>query len=76
MIGVLNCRVPARLTKRIRPTARRRGQFDNGLDLGCGTGLSGSALSPHTRHLIGVDLSRKMLQMASQCSRGTGSVFA
>ena len=50
MIGVLNYRVPALLAKRIRPIARRRGQFDSALDLGCGTGLSGSAISPHARH--------------------------
>lgn len=50
MIGVLNYRVPALLAKRIRPIAWRRGQFDSALDLGCGTGLSGSAISPHARH--------------------------
>ena len=34
------------------------------LDLGCGTGLAGKAFAPHIRHLVGVDLSPKMLSHA------------
>lgn len=34
------------------------------LDLGCGTGLVGSAIAPFTRQLVGVDLSAKMLTKA------------
>lgn len=34
------------------------------LDLGCGTGLMGELLRPHIRRLIGIDLSKNMLQMA------------
>ena len=34
------------------------------LDLGCGTGLAGVEISPHTRQLTGVDLSGKMLTKA------------
>jgi predicted TPR repeat methyltransferase len=62
----LNYRVPVMLANRIRPIARRRGQFDSALDLGCGTGLSGSAITSHARHLTGVDLSREMLRKASE----------
>ncbi len=36
----------------------------NVLDLGCGTGLVGSAIAPLARQLIGVDLSAKMLEKA------------
>jgi predicted TPR repeat methyltransferase len=36
------------------------------LDLGCGTGLCGPLLKPWSRHLAGVDLSPKMLEMAGQ----------
>lgn len=36
------------------------------LDLGCGTGLCGPLLRPWSRHLAGVDLSPKMLEMAGQ----------
>ena len=34
------------------------------LDLGCGTGLSGAAISPYAKELVGVDLSGKMLSKA------------
>jgi predicted TPR repeat methyltransferase len=34
------------------------------LDSGCGTGLCGPLLRPHCRHLVGVDLSPKMLDLA------------
>ena len=36
----------------------------NILDLGCGTGLVGAAISPFAGHLVGVDLSGKMLAKA------------
>ena len=36
----------------------------NVLDVGCGTGLVGSAIAPFTRQLVGVDLSAKMLEKA------------
>jgi len=34
------------------------------LDLGCGTGLSGAAIAPYAKELVGVDLSGKMLAKA------------
>ncbi len=34
------------------------------LDAGCGTGLCGSVLRPYSQRLIGVDISRKMLDVA------------
>ena len=36
------------------------------LDLGCGTGLSGAAIAPFARELVGVDLSSKMLDKARE----------
>jgi len=39
-------------------------QFDRLLDLGCGTGLSGVALSDCTSHRMGVDLSEKIVELA------------
>jgi predicted TPR repeat methyltransferase len=65
MNGAVNYRVPTHLTWRIELIAKQRSRFDCALDLGCGTGLSGDALKPYTRHLTGVDLSRKMLDKAS-----------
>ena len=37
----------------------------NILDAGCGTGLCGPHLAPYARHLVGVDLSEKMLARAT-----------
>ena len=39
------------------------------LDLGCGTGLAGPLLRPLAQRLIGIDLSSKMLEVASCTSR-------
>ncbi|HET9619177.1 MAG TPA: methyltransferase [Pseudolabrys sp.] len=39
--------------------------FDSVLDLGCGTGLAGTAIKPHAQRLTGVDLSPRMLAAAS-----------
>lgn len=39
-------------------------RFANALDLGCGTGLVGSLFRPQVDHLVGVDLSARMLQQA------------
>ncbi|RLJ17165.1 hypothetical protein DJ030_15490 [bacterium endosymbiont of Escarpia laminata] len=37
------------------------------LDAGCGTGWCGPLLRPYARHLVGVDLSRAMLEKAKGC---------
>lgn len=36
------------------------------LDAGCGTGLCGEHLAPYAKSLVGVDLSRRMLERAAQ----------
>ena len=36
------------------------------LDIGCGTGLCASHLRPYAKHLVGVDLSEKMLEQATK----------
>jgi predicted TPR repeat methyltransferase len=36
------------------------------LDVGCGTGLCGPLLAPYARRLVGVDLSRGMLELARE----------
>lgn len=38
----------------------------SGVDLGCGTGLMGAALSGRVAHFVGVDLSEKMLKEAEK----------
>src|SRR5262249_51182540 len=36
------------------------------LDLGCGTRLVAAKLAPHTAHIVGIDLSPKMIERARQ----------
>ena len=38
--------------------------FDNVIDLGCGTGLSGKEFRPISKRLVGIDLSSKMIEIA------------
>lgn len=45
-------------------TIQPEGHFAEGLDLGCGTGLSGSTFKDCTSRLTGIDLSPKMLEQA------------
>ena len=47
--------------------------FDSILDAGCGTGLVGRFVKPLCQGpLVGVDLSKKMLELASQCTLTKG----
>jgi len=54
---------PARLTTLLAPPPAANWRV---LDLGCGTGLSGEAIAPFASHLVGVDLSPKMLAKAAE----------
>ena len=40
------------------------GSLGSILDLGCGTGLTGEKIRPHCTNLEGIDLSKKMLEIA------------
>ena len=64
MRGPLVYQVPARLARELGTRRGGRRIFRKGLDLGCGTGLSGASLRPWTRQLTGVDLSPKILAEA------------
>jgi predicted TPR repeat methyltransferase len=61
----LEYEAPAKLAalveRRLAPVAEKW----NILDLGCGTGLVGSAMAPFAQRLVGVDLSEKMLKKAN-----------
>lgn len=61
LLGALRYEVPERLTRGLAD----HGPFERALDIGCGTGLCGPHLRPLARHLVGVDLSRPMLEKAS-----------
>lgn len=62
---VLGYTVPTALAEMTASAAPRR-TFRHGLDLGCGTGLSGAAFKPLVNRLTGVDLSAQMLRQADK----------
>jgi predicted TPR repeat methyltransferase len=60
----LSYRAPALLLAAVEATCGGAKRFGTMLDLGCGTGLAGAAFRPHVDWLVGVDLSRKMIEEA------------
>ncbi|PWF48437.1 tetratricopeptide repeat protein [Massilia glaciei] len=62
LVGVLGYQMPALLDAAIRRAFSPRDA--DTLDLGCGTGLCGPYLRAYSKHLVGVDLSEKMLDKA------------
>ncbi len=64
LVGTLNYSVPEKLVALLRPFFDPKTERWRILDLGCGTGLSGMALAPCARELVGVDLSARMLEKA------------
>ena len=65
LLHVLNYQAPDRLATLIAKHATPSAEKWRVLDLGCGTGLVGLAISPFAQHLVGVDLSSKMLEKAA-----------
>jgi predicted TPR repeat methyltransferase len=63
LVQALDYRIPEKMVARIVENWRGERGKDL-LDLGCGTGLLGAAIAEHTRNLVGVDLSAKMLDKA------------
>jgi predicted TPR repeat methyltransferase len=61
---ILNYQVPFYLHKIVEQFSRKSYHFKNAIDLGCGTGLAGSAVRPGCERLCGVDLSSKMIDVA------------
>jgi predicted TPR repeat methyltransferase len=61
---VLRYDAPGKLVALVTGNATPPPEKWNVLDLGCGTGLVGLAIAPFARHLVGVDLSSKMLEKA------------
>jgi predicted TPR repeat methyltransferase len=57
---------PLELHDELLKLRRELPRFDNALDLGCGTGLSGQAFRSLVNRLEGVDISSKMVALAEQ----------
>jgi len=62
----LNYRVPGLLREMLVEVIRLKGKEKITVDLGCGTGLSGLAVSDLASNLTGVDLSAKMIEKAEE----------
>lgn len=62
----LNYKTPTLLVSLIKSHSDRVSQKLDVLDLGCGTGLFGKAISPFAERIVGVDLSQKMLEKAAK----------
>jgi len=64
LVQKLDYKLPFQIQKLISKLDIPKGKFENVLDLGCGTGLSGKELRPISGNLCGVDLSKKMIEKA------------
>ena len=64
LTGNLAYRTPEALADLLRGAGPAPDGALDVLDLGCGTGLSGQAIRPWARHMTGVDLSPRMLDIA------------
>ena len=64
LIKVLNYQVPTLMLRMINEYTGR--EKLNILDAGCGTGLMGEALQPFASRLVGVDLSKNMIEKARE----------
>ena len=57
--------MPEKLVALLKKSTSKRLNFKHAIDVGCGTGLSGSAFRPLTDYLVGIDISKKMIEKAS-----------
>ena len=65
LVGDLQYQMPTLLGGMLQTAIGER-KFNRGIDLGCGTGLAGPLLRDRVDSLVGVDLSPKMLEKASE----------
>jgi predicted TPR repeat methyltransferase len=66
LVDVLGYQGPQLLRKALDSVAGRPARFANGIDLGCGTGLSGQAFRDVCERLSGVDLAPRMIVEAGK----------
>ena len=65
MVESLECQIPLLLRQELgKITGQPR--FNNAVDLGCGTGLSGQTFRDVSTRLIGVDISSQMIEIAKE----------
>ena len=65
LVEILAYRTPSVLAN-IMVASSADKKLGRGLDLGCGTGLAGVALESHSGPMVGVDVSKAMLQQARE----------
>jgi predicted TPR repeat methyltransferase len=66
LVEKLDYRIPTLLRRSLNSVLKGDGRFQNVIDLGCGTGLSGVEFSAISDRLIGIDVSPKMLEEAKR----------
>lgn len=64
LVGVLGYDIPEKICALVKDAAPSA--YQDALDAGCGTGLCGPLLRPFCRTLTGVDISPKMIDLASK----------
>jgi predicted TPR repeat methyltransferase len=64
LVGELYYKTPSIIADLLRPLISPNNQHFDILDLGCGTGLAGEALIDLAKTLVGIDLSKEMLEIA------------
>lgn len=64
LVKKLDYKLPFQIQNLISKLNISKSKFENVLDLGCGTGLSGKELREISSNLCGVDLSKKMIEKA------------
>jgi predicted TPR repeat methyltransferase len=64
LVGTLKYGIPGEIAALL--TGASAAGFNNVLDLGCGTGLMALELAGRTNHIVGVDVSAKMLEKATE----------
>jgi predicted TPR repeat methyltransferase len=63
-LAKLQYRAPALVAEMLADSCGEASKSLDVLDAGCGTGLCGPLVAPYARHLVGVDLSARMLAQA------------
>lgn len=66
LVDVLDYKVPGRLAELVAGAGHAPRRAWRVIDLGCGSGLGGAAFRDFARHLIGSDLSPRMIEIARQ----------